>query len=87
MSDLRQVLPQKFKQKYPGHYWEINSFKDFQDQVLTVLDEITLRLVDDAEDGVLRKAESPELEQVAREQGISTGAPAQLQNSAPPDAG
>jgi FxsC-like protein len=85
MSELRQVLPQKFKQKYPGHYWEINSFKDFQDQVLTVLDEITLRLVDDAADGVLRKAESAELELVAKEQGISTGTPAQLQNSAPLD--
>lgn len=82
MSELRQVVPQKFKQRYPGHYWEINSFKDFQDQLLTVFDEITLRLVDEAGDGVLRKAESPELEQAARDQGIPTDTPAQLQNSA-----
>lgn len=84
MADLRQALPQKFRQKPPGHYWEINSYKDFFDRALTVLDEITLRLVDDAGDGVLRKAESAELEQAASEQGIRTDAPAQLQNSATP---
>jgi len=84
MADLRQALPQKYQQKYPGHYWEINSYQDFYAQTLTVLEEITLRLMDDAGAGVLRKAESASLEQAASEQGIRTDAPAQLQNSAPP---
>ena len=51
-----------------------------------MLDEITMRLVDDAGEGVLRKAESTELEQAASEQGIRTDAPAQLQNSGGPGA-
>jgi FxsC-like protein len=85
MTDLQKtLLPQKYLLKYPGHHWEINSYKDFSERALTVLDEITLRLVDDAKEGVLRRAESAELEEAARKQGISTDAPAQLQNSATP---
>jgi len=68
MTNLREACPQKMKLKYPGHYWEIMSNKDFRDRALTVLDEITLRLVDDAEEGVLRKAESPVLEEAASQQ-------------------
>ena len=71
--------------KYPGHYWEITSHKDFSDRALTVLDEITMRLVDDAAEGVLRKAESPALEEAATQQGIRTDAQPQLQNTTGPE--
>ena len=81
MNTLRQVCPQKMKLKYPGHYWEITSSADLRAYSQLVLDEITLRLLDDAREGELKKAESTQLEQMASDQGIRTDAVPQLQNT------
>ncbi|MEO8260800.1 MAG: FxsC protein [Acidobacteriota bacterium] len=79
---LRQTCRQKIAARVPGHYWSIRSAHEFTSRLLTILDEITLRLVDAAGPADLRAATSATLEKTATEQGISTTGPSQLVNTA-----
>ena len=72
LSCLQQVCQQKIQQKYPGHYWQIGTNDEFADRAQSVLDEITLRLIDTAESGQTRRAESAALAASALQQGIRT---------------
>lgn len=85
-QNLRTVCDQKYRYKYPGHYWQIRSPEELRDRALSVLDEITLRILDQADPGELRKAESAALTSAAAAEGIPTEAPSQLVNVAPPPA-
>jgi FxsC-like protein len=82
-KNLRTTCGQKVRLRYPSHYWQIRSSAEFRDRALGVLDEITLRLVDEGGEGELRRAESPELVEAAAAQGIATGSQPQLVNVEP----
>jgi FxsC-like protein len=72
LQDLRQVCWQKVAQGLPGHHWRIGSSDELRERARTVLDEITMRLVDHAGAGELRRAQSAELAAAALTQGIRT---------------
>lgn len=82
-QNLWTACSQKYRYKYPGHYWQIRTAEELRDRALGVLDEITLRMLDQAEPNQLRKAESAELVNAAAAEGISTEAPSQLVNVGP----
>jgi FxsC-like protein len=82
-KNLWAACGQKYRYKYPGHYWQIRSSEELRDRALGVLDEITLRILDQADHGEVRKAESAELANAAAAEGIPTEAPSQLVNVAP----
>lgn len=74
LANLRRVCMQKISQRYAGHYWNIASNDDFRARALTVLDEITLRMLEAAGSDDVRRAESADLAAAALEQGIRTDA-------------
>jgi len=71
-AELHRVCGQKIRQQYPGHYWQIGTNDELVSRALSVLDEITLRLIDTAESGQTRRAESAALAESALKQGIRT---------------
>lgn len=81
-SELRLVCGQKIRQQYPGHYWQIGTNDEFANRAQSVLDEITLRLIDTAETGQTRRAESTALAESALQQGIRTDQQPNLQTAA-----
>ena len=81
-AELRQVCGQKIVQQYPGHYWQIVNNDEFANRAQSVLDEITLRLIDTAESGQTRRAESAVLAESALQQGIRTDSQPNLQTAA-----
>jgi FxsC-like protein len=78
-AELRNVCGQKIKQQYPGHYWLIGTNDELSNRTQTVLDEITLRLIDTAESGQTRRAENSALAESALQQGIRTDSQPNLQ--------
>jgi len=78
LANLRAACVQKMEQKYPGHHWDIGNTDDFRSRVQTVLDEITLRMLDVAGFADMRRAESAELAEAARQQGIDTSVQPQV---------
>jgi FxsC-like protein len=83
-ANVRATCGQKMKQNYPSHYWEIESNEELITRALSVLDEITIRIVDSADNDGLRRAESAELSASALQQGIRVDAQPHLQAMAKP---
>ena len=82
-QNLRQTCDQKVRLSYPSHYWRIRTSDELRNRALSVLDEITLRLIDQGSDRDLRKAQSTELVDAAVAQGIATESQPHLVNVEP----
>jgi FxsC-like protein len=79
-TTLRDACRRKMRAQLSGHYWSIVDPDEFQRRLVTILDEITLRMLDEATPDNVRRVASPELEEAAAAEGVPTVAPPKLVN-------
>ncbi len=82
-QNLRKTCESKVLLRYPSHYWRIDTSNEFEERTSAVLDEITMRLIEQGSPESLRRAVSPELVEAAVAQGIATDSQPHLANVEP----
>jgi FxsC-like protein len=78
---IAKTCSQKRRLQTAGHHWDIRSHDEFRRRMSTILDEITMQLVDTIPADQIAQAQSDELAAAAAERGIPTDKPSQLVNT------